>query len=64
MVYYDREQTINYLISKNIKPSLQRIAIMQYMMNHRVHPTVDEVYQTIVVTCNQAIGAKERANKN
>ena len=22
---------------------------------------VDEVYQTIVVTCNQAIGAKERA---
>ena len=24
---------------------------------------VDEVYQTIVVTCNQAIGAKERANK-
>lgn len=47
MVYYDREQTINYLISKNIKPSLQRIAIMQYMMNHRVHPTVDEVYQAL-----------------
>jgi len=44
---YDKEQTINYLISKNIKPSLQRIAIMQYMLNHLEHPTVDEVYQAL-----------------
>lgn len=47
MMNYDKEQTINYLISKNIKPSLQRIAIMQYMLNHLEHPTVDEVYQAL-----------------
>lgn len=44
---YDKEQTINYLIGKNIKPSLQRIAIMQYMLNHLEHPTVDDVYQAL-----------------
>jgi len=47
MTNYDKEQTINYLISKNIKPSLQRIAIMQYLLNHLNHPTVDEVFQAL-----------------
>lgn len=47
MMNYDKEQTINYLISKNIKPSLQRIAIMQYLLNHLEHPTVDEVFQAL-----------------
>lgn len=31
----------------NIKPSLQRIAIMGYLMEHRTHPTVDEIYTAL-----------------
>lgn len=27
-----------------LKPSLQRVAIMQYILTHFTHPTVDEVY--------------------
>ena len=32
------------LQSHHIKPSVQRIAIMDYLMKHRTHPTVDEIY--------------------
>ena len=32
------------LQSHHIKPSVQRIAIMEYLMAHRTHPTVDEIY--------------------
>ncbi len=32
------------LRAHNIKPSLQRIAIMGYLMEHYTHPTVDEIY--------------------
>ena len=34
----------DYLLSFNIKPSVQRIAIMDYLMTHRTHPTIDEIY--------------------
>ena len=33
-----------YLIDNGIKPSVQRIAIMKYLLEHRTHPTVDEIY--------------------
>ena len=33
-----------YLIEKGIKPSVQRIAVMTYLLEHRTHPTVDEIY--------------------
>lgn len=32
------------LTTYGIKPSVQRIAIMDYLMSHRIHPTADEVY--------------------
>lgn len=35
---------IERLQSHQIKPSVQRIAIMDYLMEHRTHPTVDEIY--------------------
>lgn len=38
MESYDR------LLTYNIKPSLQRIAIMGYLMEHRTHPSADEVH--------------------
>jgi len=30
-----------------IKPSLQRVEIMNYLMTHFTHPTVDEVYRSL-----------------
>lgn len=35
------------LITYNIKPSVQRIAIMDYLLTHRTHPSADEVYKTL-----------------
>ncbi len=32
------------LLAHQVKPSLQRIAIMEYMMEHRTHPSAEEVY--------------------
>ena len=33
-----------YLLSFKIKPSVQRIAIMDYLVKHHTHPCVDEIY--------------------
>lgn len=33
-----------YLLEKDIKPSVQRIAVMTYLLENRTHPTVDEIY--------------------
>ena len=35
---------IERLTTHGIKPSLQRMAIMEYLMTHRTHPTVEDVY--------------------
>lgn len=34
----------DYLRSYDIKPSVQRIAIMQYLLEHKTHPSIDEIY--------------------
>ena len=36
-----------YLSSYGIRPSVQRIAIMQYLLNYLTHPTADEVFESI-----------------
>ncbi len=41
MESYDR------LLEYNIKPSVQRIAIMEYLMEHRTHPSADEIYTAL-----------------
>lgn len=33
-----------YLENKSIRPSLQRMAVMQYLLEHPTHPTVDDIY--------------------
>jgi len=38
------------LLKNGIRPSTQRLAIMNYLLTHPTHPTVDEVYQGL---CNQ-----------
>ena len=37
-----------YLLSYNIKPSVQRLAIMDYLLNHKTHPSIDEIYMALV----------------
>lgn len=38
---------VKRLQTHNIKPSVQRIAIMTYLIEHRTHPTVDEIYTAL-----------------
>lgn len=40
-----RDEAFNRLLSHNIRPSLQRLEIMRYLLTHKTHPTVDEVYR-------------------
>lgn len=36
------------LTRHNIRPSVQRVAIMQYLLDHRTHPTADDIYTDLV----------------
>lgn len=36
-----------YLIEKDIRPSAQRVAVMKYLLEHKTHPTVDEIYAAL-----------------
>lgn len=36
-----------HLQDHGIRPSLQRIAIMKYLLEHATHPTVDTIYQEL-----------------
>lgn len=36
-----------YLIERDIKPSVQRMAVMTYLLEHRTHPTVDEIFNDL-----------------
>lgn len=42
-----KSKVIEYLEEHNVKPSVQRIAVMDYLMTHRTHPTVDEIYHAL-----------------
>lgn len=37
-------KTYEYLLSFGIKPSVQRMAIMDYLLAHCTHPAIDEIY--------------------
>ena len=37
-------QTHKFLIQNNIKPSVQRTAVMEFLLNNRIHATVDEIF--------------------
>ena len=39
---------VNHLSDHNIKPSLQRIKIFEYLHDNREHPTVDTIYSDLV----------------
>jgi Fur family peroxide stress response transcriptional regulator len=37
-----------YLNSKGIKPSYQRIKVFDYLLNNKTHPTVDKIHHELV----------------
>lgn len=41
------EQALQYLVEKGIKPSMQRVAVMEYLMTHKTHPTADEIFSAL-----------------
>ena len=51
------ERIKKILISKDIRPSHHMIKILQYLANHKKHPTVDEIYKdltTVLPTLSKA----------
>ena len=38
---------VSHLQDHNMKPSMQRMAIMKYLDENRTHPTVDEIYSAL-----------------
>lgn len=40
-------QTHRYLLDYAIKPSMQRTAVMDFLLNNRIHPTIDEIYSRL-----------------
>ena len=39
------QEAYNRLQETGIRPSKQRLAIMDWLINHPIHPTVEDVYQ-------------------
>lgn len=44
------QQNLAYqrLVDNGLRPSTQRLAIMSFLLTHRTHPTVDDVYQGVL----------------
>ena len=42
------QEVHHYLESNGVNPSVQRVAIMQYMLEHFTHPTVDQIYSDLL----------------
>lgn len=41
-------EIMEYLTVHGVKPSVQRIAVMKYLLTHRTHPTVDIIFNDVV----------------
>ncbi|HLP06107.1 MAG TPA: Fur family transcriptional regulator [Paludibacter sp.] len=41
---YSIADSHQYLRQFSIKPSVQRTAVMDFLLNNRIHPTIDEIY--------------------
>ena len=39
-----------HLISHHIKPSVQRLSIMNYLLQNRTHPTADKIFSELYVS--------------
>lgn len=39
--------TLDILTEHGVKPSVQRLAVMEYLMEHHTHPTADDIYNAL-----------------
>ena len=42
-----QEEALERLTRKGIRPSAQRLAIMDYPIHHPIHPTIEDVYNAL-----------------
>lgn len=42
------QEVHSHLKNHGIRPSVQRASIMQYLMENKVHPTIDQIYQDLL----------------
>lgn len=42
------EWMMNYLKQNDIKPSTIRIKVLEFLLNNQIHPTVDEIYKSLI----------------
>jgi Fur family peroxide stress response transcriptional regulator len=45
---YTNEWMKDYLKEHDIKPSTIRIKVLDYLLNNRIHPTVDDIYTNLL----------------
>lgn len=45
---YTTEEILATLAAGRVKPSAQRIAILRFLMENRIHPTVDEIFKALL----------------
>ncbi len=46
--HYSTQEIVDTLSGHGVKPSAQRLAILRFLMENRIHPTVDEIYQALL----------------
>ena len=45
----DRQQMAQLLCSRGVRPTQQRLAVYEYLVDHPIHPSVDTVYEAVSV---------------
>ena len=44
----NQQSAYEYLMGHGVKPSVQRLAVMEYLLMHFTHPTADEIYSALI----------------
>lgn len=39
------DKLVQELVARKIRPSIQRVKILEYLINNRIHPTADQIFQ-------------------
>src|SRR5690554_2936685 len=45
---YSNEEVIDYLKKHDIRPSNIRIKILKFLLKNRIHPTVEDIYKSLI----------------
>jgi len=45
---FTNEEIMDFLKDNDIKPSNIRLKVFRYLLNYRIHPTVDDIYNSLI----------------